>query len=120
MTVCFATSAAASGAHMSPVVPKPCSNTTCWALTANSRVDRYAICFNLSGFEGGKKSLGYDATSMADLRVGLGITQASLYAAFGSKEQLFREAVDLYRRTVGLSTARALAAPFYAAVLQGA
>jgi AcrR family transcriptional regulator len=54
-------------------------------------------------------SLGYDATSMADLRVGLGITQASLYAAFGSKEQLFREAVDLYRRTAGLSTARALA-----------
>jgi AcrR family transcriptional regulator len=53
-------------------------------------------------------SLGYDATSMADLRVGLGITQASLYAAFGSKEQLFHEAVDLYRRTAGLSTARAL------------
>jgi AcrR family transcriptional regulator len=55
-------------------------------------------------------SLGYDATSMADLRVGLGITQASIYAAFGSKEQLFHEAVDLYRRTAGLSTARALAA----------
>ncbi len=54
-------------------------------------------------------SLGYDATSMADLRLGLGITQASLYAAFGSKEQLFHEAVDLYRRTAGLSTARALA-----------
>jgi AcrR family transcriptional regulator len=41
--------------------------------------------------------------------VGLGITQASLYAAFGSKEQLFHEAVDLYRRTAGLSTACALA-----------
>jgi AcrR family transcriptional regulator len=54
-------------------------------------------------------SLGYDSTSMADLRAGLGITQASLYAAFGSKEQLFREAVDLYRRTTGFSTARALA-----------
>lgn len=54
-------------------------------------------------------SLGYDATSMADLRVGLGITQASLYAAFGSKEQLFHEAVELYRRTAGRSTARALA-----------
>ncbi|MGA9393058.1 MAG: TetR/AcrR family transcriptional regulator [Candidatus Sulfotelmatobacter sp.] len=54
-------------------------------------------------------SLGYDATSMADLRLGLGVTQASLYAAFGSKEQLFHEAVDLYRRTAGLSTARALA-----------
>ena len=54
-------------------------------------------------------SFGYEATSMADIRVGLGITQASLYAAFGGKEQLFREAVDLYRRTAGLSTARALA-----------
>jgi AcrR family transcriptional regulator len=53
-------------------------------------------------------SLGYDATSMADLRAALGITQASLYAAFGKKEQLFRETVDLYRRTAGLSTAAAL------------
>jgi AcrR family transcriptional regulator len=53
-------------------------------------------------------SLGYDATSMADLRAALGITQASLYAAFGSKEQLFREAVYLYRRTAGFSTTRAL------------
>ena len=54
-------------------------------------------------------SRGYDSTSMADLRAGLGITQASLYAAFGSKEELFREAVDLYRRTTGFSTTRALA-----------
>jgi AcrR family transcriptional regulator len=53
-------------------------------------------------------SLGYDATSMADLRSGLGITQASIYAAFGSKEQMFREAVDLYRRTAGFSATRAL------------
>ena len=51
---------------------------------------------------------GYDAISMADLRSELGITQASLYAAFGNKEQLFREAVDLYRRTAGFSTTRAL------------
>src|SRR5580704_18594067 len=54
-------------------------------------------------------SRGYDAISMADLRAELGITQASLYAAFGSKEQLFREAVDLYRRTANSSTVRALA-----------
>jgi AcrR family transcriptional regulator len=52
---------------------------------------------------------GYDAVSMADLRAELGVTQASLYAAFGDKEQLFREAVELYRRTAGLSTTRALA-----------
>jgi AcrR family transcriptional regulator len=54
-------------------------------------------------------SLGYDATSMADLRAELGITQASIYAAFSSKEELFREAVELYRRTTGFSTTRALA-----------
>jgi AcrR family transcriptional regulator len=52
--------------------------------------------------------LGYDATSMADLRAALGLTQASLYAAFGNKERLFREAVDRYRRTVSVATARAL------------
>jgi AcrR family transcriptional regulator len=55
-------------------------------------------------------SLGYDATSMADLRTALKLTQASLYAAFGNKEQLFREAVDLYRQTVSVLTARALGA----------
>jgi AcrR family transcriptional regulator len=54
-------------------------------------------------------SRGYDAISMADLRAELGITQASLYAAFGSKEQLFRDAVDLYRQTAGFGTTDALA-----------
>jgi AcrR family transcriptional regulator len=54
-------------------------------------------------------SRGYDAISMADLRAELGITQASLYAAFGSKEHLFREAVELYRQTAGFSTTDALA-----------
>jgi AcrR family transcriptional regulator len=54
-------------------------------------------------------SRGYDAISMADLRAKLGITQASLYAAFGNKEQLFREAVELYRQTAGFSTTAALA-----------
>jgi AcrR family transcriptional regulator len=54
-------------------------------------------------------SRGYDAISMADLRAELGVTQASLYAAFGSKEQLFQEAVELYRQTEGFSTTAALA-----------
>ena len=54
-------------------------------------------------------SRGYDAISMADLRAELGITQASLYAAFGNKEQLFQDAVELYRQTAGLSTTAALA-----------
>jgi AcrR family transcriptional regulator len=52
--------------------------------------------------------LGYEATSMADLRAAMGLTQASIYAAFGSKEQLFLDAVDLYRSTAGANTERAL------------
>src|ERR1700733_583773 len=52
---------------------------------------------------------GYETTSMAELRAVLRITQASLYAAFGSKEQLFRDVVDLYLRTANASTAQALA-----------
>ena len=54
---------------------------------------------------------GYEATSMADLRADLGVTQASLYAAYGNKEALFREAVDLYARTDGNTTVRALSRP---------
>lgn len=39
---------------------------------------------------------GYDATGIADLTKAMGITPPSLYAAFGSKEELFRRAVDRY------------------------
>jgi AcrR family transcriptional regulator len=38
----------------------------------------------------------------------MGIGSPSLYAAFGDKEPLFREAVGLYQRTVGGRTRRAL------------
>ncbi|WP_436774319.1 TetR/AcrR family transcriptional regulator [Yinghuangia sp. YIM S09857] len=51
---------------------------------------------------------GYEATSMADLTTAMGIASPSLYAAFGSKEQLFREAVALYDATVGAAVDRAL------------
>ncbi|MEU7315325.1 TetR/AcrR family transcriptional regulator [Streptomyces sp. NPDC007083] len=52
---------------------------------------------------------GYEAATMADLTAAMGIRPPSLYAAFGSKEGLFRAAVALYRRTEGALTRRALA-----------
>ncbi|OLF55787.1 TetR/AcrR family transcriptional regulator [Pseudomonas chlororaphis] len=39
---------------------------------------------------------GFEATSMSDLVDALGIASARIYAAFGSKEALFREAIELY------------------------
>jgi AcrR family transcriptional regulator len=44
---------------------------------------------------------GYEATSIADLTAGMGITPPSLYAAFGDKKRLFLEAVKLYRGGAG-------------------
>ncbi|MFD0413354.1 TetR/AcrR family transcriptional regulator [Streptomyces sp. NPDC127108] len=51
---------------------------------------------------------GYEATSMTDLTSAMGIASPSLYAAFGSKEALFRESVTLYNATEGAAMARAL------------
>jgi AcrR family transcriptional regulator len=44
---------------------------------------------------------GYEGTSVDDLAGAIGIGKPSLYAAFGPKEQLFYEALDLYVRTYG-------------------
>lgn len=44
---------------------------------------------------------GFDEASMTDLTGAMGIASPSLYAAFGSKEALFHEAVALYQDTVG-------------------
>ncbi|QRP45322.1 TetR/AcrR family transcriptional regulator [Amycolatopsis sp. FDAARGOS 1241] len=52
---------------------------------------------------------GYEGASLADLTGAMGINPPSLYAAFGSKEALFREAVEQYSATYGSHTARALA-----------
>lgn len=51
---------------------------------------------------------GFEGASMSDLTGAMGINSPSLYAAFGGKEALFREAVELYGRTDGGLTARAL------------
>jgi AcrR family transcriptional regulator len=44
---------------------------------------------------------GYDGASLAELTAAMGINPPSLYAAFGSKEALFREAAALYQTTEG-------------------
>jgi AcrR family transcriptional regulator len=51
---------------------------------------------------------GYTGASMTDLTETMGISSPSLYAAFGSKEQLFREALAYYDETEGAAAARAL------------
>lgn len=42
---------------------------------------------------------GYEATSVSQLCAGMGINPPSLYAAFGSKSQLFLDVVEYYERT---------------------
>lgn len=51
---------------------------------------------------------GFEGASMTDLTSAMGIASPSLYAAFGSKEALFREAVALYIATEGTEIWRAV------------
>src|SRR5438552_14744223 len=54
-------------------------------------------------------ALGYQGTTLAELQKAMGgITAPSFYAAFGSKEALFRESVQEYMDTVGAPIVRAL------------
>lgn len=41
---------------------------------------------------------GYEATSLAQLRAATGLSSASLYGAFGSKEGLFKQVVEHYMK----------------------
>ena len=52
---------------------------------------------------------GYEGVAMSDLVAALGIASARIYAAFGSKEELFREAIALYVEGEGGFATRALA-----------
>ena len=41
---------------------------------------------------------GYEGASLTDLTEAMGVTRPSLYAAFGNKEALFSQALDLYEK----------------------
>lgn len=68
-------------------------------------------------------SKGYERSSIPDLTEAIGIERPSLYAAFGSKEELFRLALDRYRRDpasyVNKALAKRTAAGVMAALLYG-
>ncbi len=52
--------------------------------------------------------LGYEGASIADLTAAMGITPQSLYAAFVSKAELYREALERYRQEEGAAAGRNL------------
>lgn len=54
---------------------------------------------------------GYEGTSVAMLTKALGIAPTSLYAAFGSKDELFNEAIERYDAPGTTPTDKALAQP---------
>lgn len=56
-------------------------------------------------------SKGYEGASLTELTEAMGITRPSLYAAFGNKESLFRQALDLYEREKLAYIREALEAP---------
>ncbi|GAA3304494.1 TetR/AcrR family transcriptional regulator [Dactylosporangium vinaceum] len=51
---------------------------------------------------------GYEGTSLQDLAGAMGVASASIYACFGSKEELFRRVMALYGSTSGEPPRRAL------------
>lgn len=54
---------------------------------------------------------GYEGASLTDLTEAMNISRPSLYAAFGNKEALFRQALDVYEREKMAYVGEALAKP---------
>jgi AcrR family transcriptional regulator len=54
---------------------------------------------------------GYEGTTLSDLTAAMGINRPSLYAAFGSKDQLFTRVLDRYLTGPGAFAEQALDAP---------
>lgn len=73
-------------------------------------LDRALLLFWRKGFEG---------TSLSDLTEALAITRPSLYAAFGSKEDLFRRVLDRYDGRTAHFLKASLEAPTARAVAEG-
>ena len=61
---------------------------------------------------------GYEGASLSDLTEAMGITRPSLYAAFGNKEELFKQALDLYESEKLAYVRSALEAPTARGVAQ--
>src|SRR5436189_2868910 len=61
---------------------------------------------------------GYEGASLPDLTRAMGINRPSLYAAFGSKEGLFRRALDRYAEGPAAYVGEALAEPTARAVAE--
>ncbi|MFX5801393.1 helix-turn-helix domain-containing protein, partial [Acinetobacter baumannii] len=55
-------------------------------------------------------SKGYEGTTMADLCEAIGVKAPSLYSAFGDKDALFREVMEVYSRTISAEPLRLLQA----------
>jgi AcrR family transcriptional regulator len=61
---------------------------------------------------------GYEGASVADLTEAMGINPPSLYAAFGNKQALFRQAVDRYEERFATHGVDALTLPTARAVAE--
>ena len=61
---------------------------------------------------------GYEGASLTELTGAMGISRPSLYAAFGDKAELFREALTCYSSGPGSYIAQALAQPTARAVVE--